>query len=53
MTNDEALVTNLKLNFKVVVGGSEAALIESFRSAEKNKTRCSPTSTSRSGSSPR
>lgn len=38
VTNDEALVTNLKLNFKVVVGGSEAALIESFRSAEKNKT---------------
>jgi len=38
VTNDEALVTNLKLNYKVVVGGSEAALIESFRSAEKNKT---------------
>lgn len=38
VTNDEALVRNLKLNFKVVTGGSEAALIESFRQAEKNKT---------------
>ncbi|MGD9960664.1 ABC transporter substrate-binding protein [Nocardioides sp.] len=38
VTNDEALVKNLDLNYKVVVGGSEAALIESFRSAEKNKT---------------
>jgi len=38
VTNDEALVKNLKLNYKVVVGGSEAALIQSFRSAEKNKT---------------
>lgn len=38
VTNDEALVQNLKLNFKVVTGGSEAALITSFRQAEKNKT---------------
>ena len=38
VTNDEALVKNLKLNFKVVTGGSEAALIQSFRAAEKNKT---------------
>ena len=38
VTNDEALVKNLKLNFKVVVGGSEAALLQSFKSAEKNKT---------------
>ena len=37
VTNDEALVKNLKLNYKVVTGGSEAALIQSFRSAEKNK----------------
>jgi glycine betaine/proline transport system substrate-binding protein len=37
VTNDEALVKNLKLNFQVVTGGSEAALIQSFRSAEKNK----------------
>src|SRR4051812_32930131 len=36
VTNDEALVKNLKLDYKVVVGGSEAALIQSFRSAEKN-----------------
>ena len=38
VTNDEALVANLKLNYKVVTGGSEAALITSFRQAEKNKT---------------
>jgi len=38
VTNDEALVKNLKLNYKVVVGGSEASLIQSFKSAEKNKT---------------
>jgi glycine betaine/proline transport system substrate-binding protein len=38
VTNDEALVKNLNLNYKVVTGGSEAALIQSFRSAEKNKT---------------
>lgn len=38
VTNDAALVANLKLNFKVVTGGSEAALITSFRQAEKNKT---------------
>jgi glycine betaine/proline transport system substrate-binding protein len=37
VTNDEALVKNLDLDFKVVVGGSEAALIQSFRSAEENK----------------
>jgi glycine betaine/proline transport system substrate-binding protein len=37
VTNDEALVKNLHLNYKVVVGGSEAALIQSFRDAEKNK----------------
>jgi glycine betaine/proline transport system substrate-binding protein len=38
VTNDEALVKNLDLDYQVVVGGSEAALIQSFRSAEKNKT---------------
>jgi glycine betaine/proline transport system substrate-binding protein len=38
VTNDEALVKNLKLNYKVVVGGSEAGLIQSFKSAEKNHT---------------
>jgi len=38
VTNDEALVKNLKLNYQVVVGGSEAALIQSFKSAEENKT---------------
>ena len=29
---------NLNLNFKVVQGGSETALIQSFRSAQQNKT---------------
>ncbi len=38
VTNDEALVKNLDLDYKVVVGGSEAALLTSFRSAEENKT---------------
>jgi glycine betaine/proline transport system substrate-binding protein len=37
VTNDEALVTNLKLNYKVVYAGSEAALIQAFRDAETNK----------------
>jgi glycine betaine/proline transport system substrate-binding protein len=37
VTNDEALVTNLKLNFKVVYAGSEAALIEAFKQAETQK----------------
>ncbi|HLO36005.1 MAG TPA: ABC transporter substrate-binding protein [Candidatus Deferrimicrobium sp.] len=37
VTNDEALVTNLKLNFKVVYAGSEASLIEAFRTAEQQK----------------
>jgi glycine betaine/proline transport system substrate-binding protein len=38
VTNDVALVKNLGLDYEVVVGGSEAALIESFRKAEQNKT---------------
>jgi len=36
-TNDAALAKNLKLNFKVVYAGSETALIQGFRDAEKNK----------------
>ncbi|GAA2623642.1 ABC transporter substrate-binding protein [Streptomyces vastus] len=36
-TNDEALAKNLKLDFKVVYAGSETALIQAFREAEKNK----------------
>lgn len=36
-TNDEALVENLDLDFKVVYAGSETALIQAFRNAEKNK----------------
>jgi glycine betaine/proline transport system substrate-binding protein len=38
VTNDQALVKNLKLNYKVVEGGSEAALITSFRQAQAKKT---------------
>jgi glycine betaine/proline transport system substrate-binding protein len=34
---DEAIVSNLDLNFKVVFSGSEAASIEAFQNAEKNK----------------
>ena len=37
VTNDAALVKNLKLDFKVVYAGSETALIQSFRQAEKDK----------------
>lgn len=37
VTNDAALVANLKLNYKVVQGGSETALITSFRQAEAQK----------------
>jgi glycine betaine/proline transport system substrate-binding protein len=37
VTNDAALVKNLNLNFKVVYAGSETALIQSFRQAEKDK----------------
>jgi glycine betaine/proline transport system substrate-binding protein len=37
VTNDEALVTNLGLNFKVVYAGSETALIQAFRTAEQQK----------------
>lgn len=37
VTNDEALVKNLKLDYKVVYAGSETALIQAFRTAEKNK----------------
>jgi glycine betaine/proline transport system substrate-binding protein len=39
VTNDEALVSNLHLNFKVVFAGSEAALITAFRKAEENHER--------------
>lgn len=34
VTNDAALVKNLKLDFTVVTGGSEPALIQSFRTAQ-------------------
>ncbi|MGP3925787.1 ABC transporter substrate-binding protein [Streptomyces sp. 8N616] len=38
VTNDGALVKNLKLDYKVVYAGSEAALIQAFRKAEAQKT---------------
>ncbi|GAB2580923.1 ABC transporter substrate-binding protein [Microlunatus antarcticus] len=37
VTNDEALVKNLDLDYKVVYAGSEAALITAFRQAEQEK----------------
>jgi glycine betaine/proline transport system substrate-binding protein len=37
VTNDAALVKNLGLDFEVVYAGSEAALIEAFRTAEAEK----------------
>jgi glycine betaine/proline transport system substrate-binding protein len=37
VTNDVALVRNLNLNYTVVVGGSEAALIQSFQTATTQK----------------
>ncbi|MFD9729290.1 ABC transporter substrate-binding protein [Streptomyces sp. NPDC059072] len=37
VTNDEALVKNLGLDYKVVYAGSETALIQTFRKAEKDK----------------
>lgn len=37
VTNDAALVQNLKLDYKVVYAGSEAALIQSFKQAEQQK----------------
>ncbi|MFN8081877.1 MAG: ABC transporter substrate-binding protein [Kineosporiaceae bacterium] len=38
VTNDEALLRNLGLNFTVVYAGSEDALIKAFRDAERTKT---------------
>ncbi|MQA79487.1 MAG: glycine/betaine ABC transporter substrate-binding protein [Streptosporangiales bacterium] len=37
VTNDAALVQNLELDYKVVYAGSEAALIQGFRQAERGK----------------
>jgi glycine betaine/proline transport system substrate-binding protein len=37
VTNDAALVKNLKLDYKVVFSGSETALIQAFRQAEQQK----------------
>ncbi|MBL7259330.1 ABC transporter substrate-binding protein [Paractinoplanes lichenicola] len=38
VTNDAALIRNLKLDFTVVYAGSENALIEAFRRAERSRT---------------
>jgi glycine betaine/proline transport system substrate-binding protein len=38
VTNDAALVKNLNLNYQVVVGGSEDALIKSLETATQQKT---------------
>jgi glycine betaine/proline transport system substrate-binding protein len=38
VTNDEALIKNLNLDFKVVYAGSETALIQAFRTAEQQKS---------------
>ncbi|MDM4719465.1 ABC transporter substrate-binding protein [Micromonospora sp. WMMA1363] len=38
VTNDEALVKTLGLDYKVVYAGSEPALIQAFRQAEEKKT---------------
>lgn len=38
VSNDEALIRNLGLDFTVVAGGSEAALIESFKQATTQQT---------------
>ena len=38
VTNDEALVRNLQLDYEVVYAGSEAALITAFRKAEAERT---------------
>jgi glycine betaine/proline transport system substrate-binding protein len=37
VTNDEALVKNLHLNYKVVFAGSETALIQAFRVGEEDQ----------------
>jgi glycine betaine/proline transport system substrate-binding protein len=37
VTNDEALVKNLGLDYKVVQGGSETALIQAFRQSEAQR----------------
>ena len=38
VTNDEALIKNLDLNYKVVYSGSEAATITAFQQATEQKT---------------
>ena len=47
---DEALITNLDLNFKVIFTGGEAATITAFQQAvDATRSRCSATSGIRSG----
>ena len=54
VTNDEALITNLNLNYKVVYSGSEAALDHGLPAGRREEeAAASATSTTRSGSTPR
>jgi glycine betaine/proline transport system substrate-binding protein len=50
---DEAIVSNLDLDFKVVYSGSEAASIEAFRRPRRTRSGSSATGTSRSTSTRR
>jgi len=38
VTNDEALITNLKLDYKAIYSGSEASSVTAFQGAAKNET---------------
>jgi glycine betaine/proline transport system substrate-binding protein len=38
VTNDEALIANLKLDYKAIYSGSEAASVTAFQQADKDKT---------------
>ena len=53
VTNDEALMTNLGLNYKVVFSGSEAAIDQGVPAGDREEAAASATSTTRSGSSTR
>ena len=54
VTNDEALITNLELNYKVVYSGSEAASVDRVPAGRgREEAAPSATSTIRSGSTPR
>jgi len=52
VTNDQALITNLKINLKVVFAGTEAAQLTEIESDYKAKSRSSSTGTRRSSRTP-